>query len=96
MMLGRVIGEVWATRKHPRFTNRKVLLVAGMKREAEALVPTGEVIVALDAIGARAGHFVTVSWGSGARAVFQQPDNSWVLADAAVSRIVDAYSYDET
>jgi len=92
MILGRVIGEVWATKKNPRFENRKVLLVAVMNREREGFSPTGEVVVALDTIGARAGNTVTVSWGSGARAVFKKPDNRWVLADAAVSRIVDATS----
>lgn len=28
MMLGRVIGEVWATKKHARFEGNKLLLVA--------------------------------------------------------------------
>lgn len=113
MMLGRVIGEVWATRKNPRFENRKVMLVAELEApasQASSRPPaarsgaagtspegeegqwgtTGRVVVALDTIGARVGHVVTVAWGSGARAVFQAPDNRWVLADAAVARIVDA------
>jgi len=91
MMLGRVIGEVWATRRNPRFDNRKVLLVAPLERGDDGkLAPTGSVVVALDTVGADIGHTVAVAWGSGARAVFQPPDNRWVLADAAVARIVDA------
>ena len=116
MMLGRVIGEVWATKKHERLGGRKLLLVAQLRGEAgigngianvhgegelrldggegEALATTGKVIVALDTIGAQTGHIVTVSWGSGARAVVKAPDNRWVLADAAISRIVDAVSFE--
>ncbi len=92
MMLGRVIGEVWATRKHPQFESRKAMLVAALAQEGEKLKPTGEIVVALDEIGAQPGHIVTVSWGSGARAVFAPPDNRTILADAAISRIVDAQS----
>jgi ethanolamine utilization protein EutN len=92
MILGRVIGEVWATKKHSRFESRKVMLVAVLAEEPEGLTPTGEVVVALDTIGARTGHTVTVSWGSGARAVFAPPDNRGILADAAISRIVDGWS----
>ena len=117
MMLGRVIGEVWATKKHERLGGRKLLLVAQLGGEAgigsgigsgnvhgegelrcdggegDGLATTGKVIVALDTIGAQTGHVVTVSWGSGARAVIKAPDNRWVLADAAVSRIVDAVGF---
>lgn len=92
MMLGRVMGEVWSTRKSPLFEARKVMLVAALAQDGESLAPTGEVVVALDDLGARPGHVVTVSWGSGARAVFQPPDNRLVLVDAAISRIVDAHS----
>ncbi len=107
MMLGRVIGEVWATKKHERFEGNKLLLVAQLEAanvdgdelrcdedDNDALPTTGKVIVAIDTIGAQTGHVVTVSWGSGARAVIKAPDNRWVLADAAVSRIVDAVSFE--
>jgi microcompartment protein CcmK/EutM len=92
MILGRVIGEVWATRKNPRFENRKALLVAALQKDGAGRTPTGEVVVALDSIGARIGNTVTVTWGSGARAVFQKPDNTLVLAEAAIARIIDASS----
>ncbi len=95
MILGRIIGEVWATQKHERLEGAKAMLVARLRRDGARLVPTGEVVVALDDIGAQTGHIVTVSWGSGARAVFAPPDNRNVLVDAAISRIVDGYSVDE-
>lgn len=125
MMLGKVIGEVWATRKNPRLENRKMLLVAVLQSSgapalpdlsaplAEALdaqypgadgraasdsiaEPSGQVVVALDTIGAQVGHTVAVAWGSGARAVFKSPDNRDILADAAVVRVIDSVSYDNS
>ncbi len=90
MILGRVIGEVWASQKNGRLDGRKLMLVATVEQSDEGLSPSGEVVVAVDEIGARPGHLVTVSWGSGARAVLAPPDNRGILADAAISRIVDA------
>lgn len=95
MMLGKVVGEVWSTRKHAGLAGRKLLLVASMARTDDRFLPTGEIVVAVDQIGAQKGQMVTVSWGSGARAVLSAPDNRHILVDAAVSRIVDAMSLDE-
>jgi len=52
-------------------------------------------VVALDDLGARIGETVTVTWGSGARAVLKAPENRKVLADAAIARIVDGSSAGE-
>lgn len=93
MMLGRVLGEVWATRKHPRLDGARLLLVAALQRVGDQLVPTGEVVVARDSIGAQSGHLVVVTWGSGARRVFAPQDNRHILADAAVCRIIDSYTH---
>lgn len=93
MMLGRVIGEVWASQKHPRLHGAKLLLVAALKRQDEALLPTGEVVVARDTLGAGAGHLVAVTWGSGARRVMQPQNNRDVLADAAIVRILDGHTH---
>ncbi|MBM4373063.1 MAG: hypothetical protein FJ098_15520 [Deltaproteobacteria bacterium] len=94
MMLGRVIGEVWGSQRSRQLGPQKMLLIAALgppdgdgRRRC-----TGRVVVALDDIGARAGELVTVAWGSGARSVFQAPENRDVLADAAVARIVDGTS----
>jgi len=86
MMRGRVIGEVWATRKSAGLEGRKLLLVAG---QGDSLV------VAVDTLDARAGDTVLVSWGSGARSVLRPgPDNREILCDAAVSQVVDGSSDD--
>lgn len=82
MIRGRVIGEVWATRKAPGLAGRRLLLV-GVEGEDRAMV-------AIDTLDAREGEAVMVSVGSGARNVLRPgPDNRDVLCDAAISLIVD-------
>jgi microcompartment protein CcmK/EutM len=82
MIRGRVIGEVWATRKAPGLDGRRLLLV-GVDGEDRALV-------AVDTLDAHEGEAVMVSVGSGARNVLQPgPDNRALLCDAAISLIID-------
>lgn len=82
MMPGRVIGEVWASRKVANLGGQKLLLVAA--EDGQRLV------VAVDVLDARAGDRVLVSWGSGARNVLSPGvANRDELCDAAVSLIVD-------
>ena len=91
-MLGKVIGEVWATKKHERLSGAKMLLVAGLEQSDGRLLPTGEVVVARDRMGADTGHLVVVTWGSGARKVFGLENDSSILCEAAICRIVDGYT----
>lgn len=82
MIRGRVIGEVWATRKAPGLTGRRLLLV-GVEGQDRA-------VVAIDTLDAREGDAVMVSVGSGARNVLKPgPDNRDLLCDCAISLIVD-------
>jgi ethanolamine utilization protein EutN len=79
---GRVLGEVWATRKAPGLAGRRLVIVA--------VDGADRAMVAIDTLDAREGDAVTVSVGSGARNVLAPgPDNRDVLCDAAVSLIVD-------
>jgi microcompartment protein CcmK/EutM len=79
---GRILGEVWATRKAPGLTGRRLVLV-GVEGEDRAMV-------AIDTLDARADEAVMISVGSGARNVVKPgPDNRDVLCDAAVSLIID-------
>lgn len=85
MTRGRVVGQVWATRKAPGLSGHRLLLVA--------VDGTDRLVVAADTLDARVGDRVLVSWGSGARNVLAPgPDNRRVLCDAAVSLVVDAGS----
>ncbi len=82
MIRGRVIGEVWATRKAPGLGGRRLLLV-GVDGEDRALV-------AVDTLDAREGQDVLVAVGSGARnALAPGPDNRELLCDAAIALLVD-------
>ena len=82
MLRGKVLGEVWATRKAPGLEGRRLLIV-GVDGADRAMV-------AIDTLDAREGEDVMVSVGSGARNVLQPgPDNRSVLCDAAISLIID-------
>ena len=63
MIAGRVIGEVWATRKARGLEGRRLVLVAVDGRD--------RAMVAIDTLDARAGQKVLVSVGSGARNVLR-------------------------
>ena len=65
MILGRVIGEVWTTRKHDMLAGRKLLIIEplgfyGPGRERGHLI-------AVDAVGAGVGEEVVVCIGTPAR-----------------------------
>ena len=80
MRRGRVIGEVWATRKAAGLAGRSLKVVA-----LEATV-----IVALDTLDARVGQDVLVAMGSGGRNVVHPgPHNRHVLCDAAIALLID-------
>ncbi len=87
MLKGKVIGEVWATRKVEQIENRKLLLVAELDNTGKE---TEHVLVAYDNLDARAGDIVAVTFGSGARNTIEPgPRNRHILADAAVSMILE-------
>jgi len=55
MHLARVIGTVWATRKHPPLESGRLLLLQPVSEEAE---PEGDPLAALDPLGAGPGEMV--------------------------------------
>ena len=84
MILGRVVGEVWATRKHAGLDGRKLLLV----RPYLWYAPYAETahLVAVDAVGANPGQDVVVCLGDGARRTLGSAN---LPVEAAVMAIVD-------
>ena len=89
MLLGRVVGEVWATRKDPRVENMKFLVVRqlGLDRELAA-----SFVVAVDSVGAGPGEVVLVAQGSSAR---QCELTTGKPVDAVVMAILDDFDVDE-
>ena len=82
MIAGRVIGDVWATRKVSPLDGRRLKLVAVRGQD--------RVIVAIDTLDARDGDEVLVALGSGARNVLVPgPDNRNMVCDASIAMIVD-------
>jgi microcompartment protein CcmK/EutM len=82
--LGRVVGEVWATRKHPGLDGRKLLVV----RPYLWYAPAHEVahLVAVDPVGAGVGEEVVVCLGDPARRALGGAN---FPVEAAVCAIVD-------
>ncbi len=58
MIIGRILGEVVATRKHPSHEGRKILLVQPLALDDSA---KGEPILALDAVDAGVGDRVLIA-----------------------------------
>jgi len=65
MLLGRVIGNVVCTMKHPALDGHKLLIVQPLDRQGR---DKGRPVVALDSVGAGAGE--TVYWCRGREASF--------------------------
>jgi microcompartment protein CcmK/EutM len=88
MVLGKVIGSVWATRKDDKLKNLKFLVVRYVDFDYKM---KSNFVVAVDAVGAGAGEMVLVASGSSARLTeltHQKP------VDAVVMAIVDKLDVD--
>lgn len=87
MKLGRVIGTVVATRKSPKLTGTKLLVVEECDITGK---PKGSFVVAADTVGAGAGETVLLVAGSSARLAYPKEGTP---IDAAISAIIDTVEY---
>ena len=83
MLIGQVIGTVWATRKDPKLTGMKFLIVREVDLDGR---PLSNFVVAADAVGAGEGEVVLVAQGSSGRQT-ELTDKKPV--DAVIMAIVD-------
>ncbi len=90
MILGKVIGHVWATRKEESLNGLKFLVIKPIDHLGGADRPE---ITAADAVGAGIGDTVMVVRGSSARKVLQKDH---CPLDAMVVGIVDEVDVDQT
>ncbi|MBS4030924.1 MAG: EutN/CcmL family microcompartment protein [Clostridiales bacterium] len=90
MLLGRVVGNVWSTRKDDSLIGIKLMVVQLLDTPEEKPVKT---IVAADLIGAGVGEMVILTIGSSARKV-DGLDNSPI--DATIVGIVDENELEES
>ena len=87
MFLGKVIGNVVATQKDPKFQGMKLLLVQPHVNRESGLAVSGSSIVAVDSVGAGEGELILFTQGSSARLTELTSD---VPTDAVVVGIIDA------
>jgi ethanolamine utilization protein EutN len=84
VILAQVQGTVVSTRKDAGLSGLKLLLVREVDTQFQ---PTGNQLVAVDAVGAGAGELVLVASGSSARLTEVSKDKP---VDAVISGIVDS------
>ena len=89
MILARVIGTVWATRKDERMTGLKMQIVRPVGLD---LKDKDGHLVAIDAVGAGVGEVVLVVQGSSAR---QTATTESKPVDATIMAIVDKLDVSE-
>jgi ethanolamine utilization protein EutN len=71
VFLGRVLGDVVATIKHPELASRKLQLVQRLTPDGRAV---GRPVIAVDAVDAGAGdHVLVLDEGNGAAQVLRRP-----------------------
>ena len=85
MIIGRVIGNVWSTKKNPKIDALRLLFVQPLGADQQ---PNNRVLVAADEIGAGVGEIVIVARGGPAMQALNRPEPAPV--DAVVLGIVDS------
>jgi ethanolamine utilization protein EutN len=91
MFLGKVIGNVVATQKDPKFQGFKLLLVQPYVNREAGLAVSGSSIVAVDSVGAGEGELILFTQGSSARLT---PGTKEAPVDAVIVGIVDTVEVD--
>jgi len=83
MLLGRVVGNVWATRHDPTVDDLKFLVVQGLRLDGTL---RDDFVVAVDAVGAGVGENVLVAQGSSGRQTELTRNRP---VDAVITHIID-------
>jgi ethanolamine utilization protein EutN len=89
MFLGRVVGEVWATKKSADLVGKRLLVIEALDERREPGVAKVTPVVAADPLGAAIGQHVIVAFGKAAR-VACGGDGDFAF-EAAVVGIVDDF-----
>ena len=91
MLLAKVIGNVWSTKKLDKIMALRLLLIQPLGAQLE---PVDNVLIAADETGAGFGEMVIVSQGSPAMQAFSKKE--LIPIDAVVVGIVDNLETAET
>ncbi|WP_346877291.1 EutN/CcmL family microcompartment protein [Clostridium sp. UBA5712] len=84
MVIGRVVGRLWATRKDEKLNGQKFLIVRLLK---DIDVEETGFFVAADSVGAGTGDNVLITRGGSARVSLGERD---VPVDATIIGIIDS------
>ena len=87
MFLAKVIGNIVATHKNPKFNGMKLLFLQPYIASEGKLKPSGSTVVAVDSVGAGTGECVLFTQGSSARLTGMTKDTP---VDCVIVGIVDS------
>ncbi|KAJ52581.1 ethanolamine utilization protein EutN [Clostridium tetanomorphum] len=90
MIIGEVLGNVWATRKDENLNGLKFLVIRPIDYYSNKEFPT---FVAVDSIGAGIGETVLIVQGSSARV---SVGNNNVPVDATIVGIIDTVEVEKS
>jgi ethanolamine utilization protein EutN len=91
MIIGNVVGNVWATRKDEKLNGLKLLVVKPINYGTDK---ESNVFVAADSVGAGIGETVLVVNGSSAR-VSVSDSGTTIPVDATIVGIIDTVDIDK-
>ncbi len=89
MILGKVVGNVWATKKNENFTGAKMLLVQPINSDR---TPAGAPLAAVDTVGAGVGETVFYITAKEAIIAMKRTPDHLTPCDAAIVGIVEGMS----
>ncbi len=89
MVIGRVVGRLWSTRKDEKLNGQKFLIVRLLKNKNEE---ESGFFVAADSVGAGKGDNVLIVKGGSARVSL---GNKEIPVDAAIIGIIDSIEVDD-
>ncbi|MDU2202778.1 MAG: EutN/CcmL family microcompartment protein [Anaerococcus hydrogenalis] len=84
MVIAKLIGNVWATRKYDSLNGLKFMLVEILDGSEK-----NKKIGVVDTIGAGRGDTVIITQGSSARAILEENQNQKIPVDAVIVGIID-------
>ena len=85
MLIAKVVGNVWSTKKNEEIHALRLLFVEPLGKDMK---PAGDVLIAVDEIGAGVDEMVIVTQGAPAMQAFKR--DKLIPVDAVVVGIVDS------
>ncbi len=89
MFLGKVVGQVWASKKSADLEGKRLLVIQALDENRDPSAPMVTPVVAADPLGADLGERVLVAFGKAAR-VACGGDGDYAF-EAAIVGIVDDF-----